>query len=132
MRLIASLLLLTLLYSSTAEAGLWSNITDKVFGGKLDKMELVKKQQNSTGLKACDIPKFMKKRLGVNITKTKWSEDKTKGTVILDVVAKQSRQVGTATIAYKYSPRWVWHINGQEGKIRPVNAQAKNWMQGRI
>ncbi len=132
MRLISLLLLLTLLYTGTAEADFWSDIKAKLFGGNSDKMEIVKNQKNSIGLKACDIPNFLKQRLGAKIVKTKWREDKNNGTVALEIVVKQKEQIDTVTIAYKYSPTWVWHVSGQGEKIRPVNSQAKNWMQGRI
>ncbi len=96
------------------------------------RLRVVQEIQNTTGLSAADIPKFLKEKLGAKLLKTKWVENKQDGTITLEIEAEKDQKVGTVSMKYVWNPKWVWNVVGTSGKVTPVNTQAKNWMEGKI
>lgn len=103
-------------------------------GWALNCREAVKITRNQQGRPCLEIPKLVKEKLGFEVLKQDWLEEKLNNLVkvALKIVAQKEVQVDSVYMSYSWNPEWTWLVNSNTHEVQPENSLAKDWMEGKL
>lgn len=94
----------------------------------------VKAARNCHGLKCLEITKVLEGKMGFQIIKQDWLEEKMGDAVkvSLKISAQKEVLVDDAYLSYSWNPEWIWRVDPKNGEITPLNDRARDWMMGKL
>lgn len=103
-------------------------------GGALTCHEAVKIMRNQNEEACLEIPRLVEEKLGFEVLKQDWLEEKLNSIVrvVLKLSVQKEVKADTAYLAYAWNPEWTWLVNSHTHEVKPENSRARDWMAGKL